>query len=379
MKTLRLFFLFLSVAMLTQCSSGKKALKHGDYYSAVIKSVNRLRQNPKHKKSKEILRLAYPYALKHLEDNAKRVLLSSDKFKYCEALEQFDKINQMYEDIRRSPGAMTVIKHPKEYYGKADELTQLAALERYNAGIEALSHNTRQDAKEAYYYFMEANDYVSNFRDVQNKMDEALYKATLKVVVEQIPVPMAYSLSSDFFQDQVEAYLHDNYYRNKFVHFYTNGENIDEEDVDQYMRIAFDDFVVGQTFTSQKSEVLSKDSVIVGQVTLEDGTVLDAYNTVTATFNTWHKETISQGLLRMEIFNARNNSILRHEKFDGRFVWVSDWGNYNGDERALTTEQLSICSQREAMPPPPQALFIEFTKPIYNKLTSAISRFYSRY
>ena len=36
------------------CVSGKSAYKHGDYYDAVLSAVQRLRQNPENKKSKEV-------------------------------------------------------------------------------------------------------------------------------------------------------------------------------------------------------------------------------------------------------------------------------------------------------------------------------------
>jgi hypothetical protein len=381
MKTLQLFFIALSLGLLTQCSSGKKAFENGDYYSAVIKSVNRLRQNPDHKKSKTILSNAYNYALKHLEEDAQRIISSNDQFKYCEALEKYDMINQMHDDIRKSPGALSVIKNPKNYFSKADELTELAAQERYDAGDASMARNTRRDAKDAYYYYQEANDYVPGFKDVNNKIDESLFMATLKVVVEQIPVPASYTLSSNFFQDQVESYLHDRYNTNKFVRFYSQ-EEADSEDlniVDEYMKVAFDDFVVGQTFVNQKTETFTKDSVVVGQVTLEDGTSIDAYNTVSATLSTWHKETVSQGLLSMRIYDAQTNAMIRHEKFDGKFIWISDWGNFNGDERALSQEQINVCNSTEALPPPPQTLFVEFTRPIYDQLTRAISRYYNKF
>jgi len=381
MKTLRLFLILTTIGLLQHCSSGKKALEQGDYYSAVIKSVNRLRQNPDHKKSRATLKSAYQYALSTIEGDANRILGSSAQFKYCDALDKYEMINQMHDDIRRSPGALSVIPNPKNYFSKTDELTQLAAQERYDAGEISLARNTRRDAKDAYYYFIEANQYVPGFKDVQNKIDESLFMATLKVIVDQIPVPTAYSLSSNFFQDQVESFLHGNYQSNKFVRFYTEKEADQEnlEVVDQYMRIAFDDFVVGQTFTNQKTETFTKDSVVVGQVTLEDGTVIDAYNTVSATLNTWHKETISQGLVSMRIYDGSGNAVIRHEKFDGQFVWVSDWGNFNGDERALTESQLQVCDAVEAVPPPPQILFTEFTKPIFGQLTNAVTSFYNRY
>jgi hypothetical protein len=67
------------------------------------------------------------------------------------------------------------------------------------------------------------------------------------------------------------------------------------------------------------------------------------------------------------------------EKIPGSYTWFCRWGNYNGDSKALTKEQINLCQGRELMPPMPQDLFIEFTKPIYSQLTSRLNSFYNNY
>ena len=149
--------------------------------------------------------------------------------------------------------------------------------------------------------------------------------------------------------------------------------------VDQYLRIQFDDFVVGETHVLQNVETVSKDSVVVGTVTMEDGSKMNVYNTVKAKITTWKKELRSRGLLSFQVYDASSNALVTHQKFDGEFVWWTQWGNFNGDERALSAEQIRICQTVEANPPGPQDLFLEFTRPIYNQLVPALDNFYRRY
>ena len=82
MKTRLLILLLSSLLILEACSSGKSALKQGDYYDAVIQAVNRLRQNPDHKKSQEVLRSGYKMAIDYLETDVQNQLASkmSNKF-----------------------------------------------------------------------------------------------------------------------------------------------------------------------------------------------------------------------------------------------------------------------------------------------------------
>ncbi|MEM8967027.1 MAG: hypothetical protein AAGE93_11465, partial [Bacteroidota bacterium] len=60
-------------------------------------------------------------------------------------------------------------------------------------------------------------------------------------------------------------------------------------------------------------------------------------------------------------------------------IWFAEWGRFQGDERALNEEELALCNLPEAVPPPPQQLFVEFTKPLYDQLTDRLNRFYQNY
>jgi hypothetical protein len=81
----------------------------------------------------------------------------------------------------------------------------------------------------------------------------------------------------------------------------------------------------------------------------------------------------------MVVVDARSNGVLTHRKFEGTYVWNITWANFNGDERALSAEQLKWCKQKEVMPPPPQDMFLQFTRPLYDQLIPAIKGFYQNY
>ncbi len=375
-------YVFLAVIIFCgACSSGKKAYESGNYYEAVMQAVQRLRQNPNHNKSQETLRVSYPLAVETLEQEARNRLSSNAPYKYKMVLRSYQAINRMNEEIRRAPGALSVVPNPVNYSSKIPEMKQLAAEESYAAGLDALARDTRVDAKNAYLLFRDAQEFVPGYKDVASKLDESLFKATLKVVVDQMPVPTMYDISASFFQDKIEEYLHSQYQSNPFVKFYTAEEAESEKlpYVDQYLRIMFDDFAVGETHTEKRIETFSRDSVVVGEVSLDDGSKQKVYNTVSAKMTTWRKEVISRGLVRMEVFDANSKAVLSHNKFPGEFVWFSEWGNFNGDERALDDNQLKVCQLNEIPPPPPQTMFVEFTRPIYNQIVPAINNFYRNY
>jgi hypothetical protein len=371
---------FALLLLLNACSSGKKAYERGDYYSAVMKSINRLRQNPDHSKSRATLQEAYPLAVDFLESQAKNEIASNAPFKWKNAIQSYNSINQLYEQIRQCPGCLTVIKQPKNYYTEIGPLKEKAAEESYNAGITALMKGTRVEAKQAYHNFADAQAFVPGYKDVVDYLEKAKWEATLKVIVEQIPVPARYNLSGGFFQDKVEEFLHTNYTDLSFIKFYTPQEAHTSklEQPDQVLRIQFDDFSIGNTTLKEKEETLSRDSVKVGEVKME-GKLVPVYNTVKAKYTVTRKEVLSNGLLSMVVMDARTNGILTHKKFSGEFLWVSSWARFNGDERALNSQQLALCKQKESTPPGAQDLFLEFTKPIYNQLIPALKGFYQAF
>lgn len=377
---IRHLLVFGLIAVLSGCSSGKKAYQRGDYYSAVMKAITRLRQSPDHSKSISTLTEAYPLAVEYFESQAQNEIASNSPFKWKNAIASYNTINQLYEQIRQCPACLRVVKNPKNYYAEIGPLKEKAAEESYNAGITALMKGTRDDAKKAYFNFADAQGFVPGYKDVIDYLDKALNEATLRVVLEQIPLPSRYNLSGGFFQDKVEEFLHSNYSEKNFIRFYTPAEVQSEQmqDVDQILRIQFDDFSVGNTAVKEKEETLTKDSVKVGEVKME-GKMVPVYNTVKAKLTTTRKEVLSNGLLSMVVVDAKTNGVLAHQKFNGEFLWSNSWARFNGDERALSDQQLSLCRQKELQPPGPQDLFLEFTKPIYNQLIPALKGFYQNY
>lgn len=379
-KTL-LFYGLLLLLALDSCSSGKKAFERGDYYEAVLKSVKRLRKKPSHSKSQETLRQAYPLALQTMEKKIQHLKAANDPYKWKNILQVYGQINHLYEEINHAPGALAVISDPKNYYDALKEVKNKAAEESYQRGLKLLAQDTREAAKEAYFHFSEVQQMVAGYKEVEKQLAEAEFMATLKVVVEQIPVPGRYSLSGNFFQGKVEEFLHSQYKGSRFVRFYTPEEAKTEDlrIIDQYLQLHFDDFVVGQSRLLESTETFSRDSVKVGEVQLEDGSKKPVFGTVKAKYKLYRKEVSSQGLLSMRVLDANSNAVLMQKKFPGEFVWFSEWATFNGDEKALTKEQLALCNLREVPPPPPQEMFIEFTKPIFSQLTSSVRDFYSRY
>ncbi|MFT5749303.1 MAG: hypothetical protein ACI93S_000558 [Ancylomarina sp.] len=377
------YYLLIILALInTACSSGEKALQQGDYYTAVLKSVDRLRSNPDKSKAQKTLLESYPLAVKWSKKEIVSLFNSSDPMKNTKSIGQYQILNRMYDEINRCPAALRLLSNVQSFRIEEDQAKQLAAPECYQAGMRSLAEKTRSAAKRAYSQFAKANQFVPNFKDVVAKMQEAEYMATLKVIIEHIPVAsVKYSYSAEFFQDQVTQFITNNINR-KFVRFYTpkqaEMEKLDYPD--QVIAMRFEDFIIGETHdTDIERNVISADSVEVGSTKLKNGETIKVFNKVKAKLHIHKREVISKGILSLKIEEFDNKRIINNKQLGGKYIWFSEWGHFNGDERALTDEELEICGSEPILPPAKQDLFVEFTKPIYKQLTNELRRFYNRY
>jgi hypothetical protein len=376
----RYSFLAIIVMLgLDSCKSAKKSLKRGDYDESVVLAVSRLNDNAR-SSSANILKEAYPMAVQqHLED-LRRNEASTDPFKFERTADIYSQLNTLYNAIDGCTPCQRLVD-AKSYFDQEEEARQEAATVRYNAGEARLNQGGRENARLAFNHFEIASQQIPNFRNVDQKLDEAYNEASFKVVVEQVLVTSrTYQLSNEYFQDRVNEFLQSNRRLNKFVQFYTPSEATDQKvRPDHVVTLQFDDFAIGQTLIETKTEVVtSKDSVKVGEATV-DGKKVEVFNTVTAKLTKSRKTVLSGGLLDMQIRDFSTKRIIYQDKIPGEFSWVCEWGNFNGDERALSADQKRISTVRELMPPAPQQLFVEFSKPIYGQLTSNLKSFYDKY
>ena len=259
-----LYSYLIAILIFTGCSSGQKAYQKGNYYEAVITAVTHLRRNSDHKKSMETLREAYPMSVAYFEDRINTAIASSAEFKWAGVVQSYVALNTMYDEIKRSPGALTVIPNPTNYASKLAEARANAAEEQYVAGNNAMALGTREKFKLAYGYYKGCSDYVANYKDSHKKMEEALWAATIKVIMEPIPVTKRFGVSAEFFDSRMSEYLHSASI-NQFVRFYSPEEAKKLKiSPDQIVKVEFDDFVVGQTSMYEKEMPLQKDSIEVG-------------------------------------------------------------------------------------------------------------------
>ncbi len=371
------FILYLSVILLGSCSSGKKALQKGDYFSAVLKAVERLKSSPENKKAIKVLKEGYQYALEWSQEEMDLALSSNSVHKFERVADLMSQVNLLSEEIRSTPSARKIISNPKSYTTELNSVYEKAAEERYSAGLTELDRRTRESARIAFDHFYAADRFVSGYKNVLELMDTAKEMATIKVVLAAIPVAVQkYRLTSEFFYNQISAYLNKQYGPSGFVNFYSafQAESEGLENPDFIINMEFFDFSIGNLSHSEKEENLVK------QVKAEspDTTKTEVKN-YSAKLKIFTDKVQSSGSLRIQIYEPVIDKLLLDDIVPGTFTWINEHALYVGDIEALDKKQVELTKMKVLALPPEQDLFIEVTKPIYSQVTTRLNRFFQRY
>ena len=106
---------FLLVFIIS-CTSPQKMLDQGNYYQAVIMSVEKLKSNPNNEKAMATLKASYPYAVNDFIDKLEKEGVLNSQFRNTNQLYLYGQLNDLYEKIAQSPAAMKAVDNPKKYY-----------------------------------------------------------------------------------------------------------------------------------------------------------------------------------------------------------------------------------------------------------------------
>ena len=378
-----LVVLMSSFILFTACSTGLKSLQQGNYYDAIMKAVSRLSSDPDNRKASQVISDGYPMAVTYYQEEIDKILTSSDPFKWKRTLEIMQTVNQMSDGIRRIPAARKLVPSPKNYTSEMTNVQNRAAQEFYDAGMDALNRKTRETAKQAYFHFLNADGLVRGFKDTQQKMLLAKDLATVKVVVEQIPVNGKYEYSAQFFYDNVFQMLNERFQEKDFVHFFSpeQAEQAKLKFPDMVLQMGFYDFFIDRPQHSEEQQELNT------QVEEKYQVKISKDSTVTRTRMIPKKGKIkiltdqvaSGGLLELKAVEFQSQKIVFTDKIPGQYLWQNKYGIFVGDNEVLDNNLIAILNNKMIMPPPAQDMFVLFTKPIFNQLADKLTNYFRQY
>ncbi len=373
-KTIIFGFIFLNIFA---CTSGKKALKRGDFEKAVLLSIERLRKNNDHDKSLETLKQAYPLFIETQQDKLENLEKSPDMLnKWDDMVGIYKSVNYVADQIRICNPARNAIANPQRYDDELAHATKMASEAHYQAGMKFWENPTRENAKKAYYEFRKCENFTKNYRDeVTQLLIETKEKATLKIRIELQNPPNP--LSDEKIRREILQEL-DNLNQNKeFIRFYTpnvitkTGEN--PQFSDQVLQFTYSEFFVGdaqyQNRTERRLDSTARETTVNNQKVL-------VYDKFSADVNIRSKRIYVRGTVDMLIKENLNGTTLHQNRFADENNWTSEWATYQGDARALNDQYRKLTQTKELPNPTRMQLFDIFCERNASKIRQGVRGFY---
>jgi len=378
MKPIHFYIILISVIIsISGCSTGKNALKNGDYYEATMQAVNRLRSNPTSKTALSTIRQSYPMALDFYRQKVEQMTISDTPDKFLNIADSYRRLNTLADEITRCPAAIEAVKPVTFFHDQLSKAEELAIAEQYEYGITLMKSGKMEDARKATEKFDWVNKTKPGYSDVNAKLAEAEETGTLKVVVETLPyIGDVYQANINRFYNNIYTDLK-KYGQKRFLRYYQPKEAEDSKVVPHHVvKMQFIDFTVGNIYEKETEKEVKKDSVVVGTFKDDKGISHDVYGTVKAKINMHERNIVSRGILEVKILDYYSNSVLETRRFPGEYIWRNDWATFNGDERALTDDMKKMTKEKQIMPPLPQDLFRYFSDPLGSNASSYLKSYF---
>jgi hypothetical protein len=372
-KHLLLFALLVS---LVSCKTGKRAFEKGDYEQAVFQAVERLRDDTDNKDASNILPAAYNLGLQTRLRQIEQLKSSMDPYKHEGLARNYRLLNRLANEIQRCPSCLQLVK-PKRFDAEEERAANAASAYRLQlAKTKLQSSQERPVAIDAYRDLEVAQSFTPNDQAVIELKNEALYFATLRVVVQPLYGRNQMSFGyMDVMNQRLVNYLH-NTNINPFVRFYTPEEAIAQnlEFVDHEIELGITYFSPERN-TAKDTYTLTKDSVLI----VDGRNQKPRYGTVSATVVEHTVTYNSTASLAIVIHESRQQVPIRTELLSNGFVWEDHWATFRGDERALTKKALELTRQKPQARPNPDFLFKATSEPLYDQAVDFLRRYYTGY
>lgn len=375
--------IFLFAVAIASCSTGKKSLERGNYFDAIMKAVGRLSSDTDNKKASQVISEGYPMAITYYQEEIDRTLSSNDPFKWKQTLDIMQTVNRMSDEIRRVPAARRLVSNIKSYTSEMTDVQNKAAQEYYDSGMDALSRKTRESAKQAYFDFQNADALVRGYKDSRQKMQQSKDLATLKVIVEQIPVNGKFEYSAQFFYDNVFQMLNQQFPENSFVHFFSpeQADRMKLKYPDMVLRMGFYDFFIDRPQHLEEEKELNRqiEEKYEVKISKDSTAVRTRLIPKKGKIKILTDQVASGGLLELKAVDFQSQKIVFTDKIPGEFTWQNKYGIFVGDKEVLDNELTNILNNKMVMPPAAQDMFVLFTKPIFNQLATKLTNYFKQY
>jgi len=291
--------------------------------------------------------MLYQQALERHENEIAEYKMSQDPNRWVKIIEELQALQNIYSAINASPATARLVS-AHSYTAELADARETGAAEYYNAGLQYLESDDRDNARMAYRAFQAVNTIYPNYKDASILLKKAKEKGTLDVVINMVEsrgyLYQGGSFAADNFQRDLVRDLGGNYGNGTSgARFYTDWEVRSKKiQPDWTVDLNWANMYISPIRTNTYSRTVSKD-IQSGKDT--SGKAI--YQTVTATLHITQTNINAQGDMEYQITDLSDNENIEWNRIPASLNSVIESATYSGDSRALSTNDWNMVNNRQ--------------------------------
>lgn len=179
----KLSSLFFILILVLSCASPKKLLIKGQYDAAIVKAAKKIKKNPSKIKHIDVFTEAYRLANQQNLDRIEYLKKEGNPANYKEIYSLYERL-KWRQDIAKSLPPIGIEFEWRDYDEELIAFKNKAVEYSYARGVQLMQQNTRQAAREAYAEFMNVKQLMPNYKDIDQKLNEARFLGTSNVLLK---------------------------------------------------------------------------------------------------------------------------------------------------------------------------------------------------
>ncbi len=375
-----IFYSALFLTLLTGCKSNKDFLSRSDEDKALLDAVKALNKSNTNEDAIKALPILYTNAEKRHLAKINTLTTYKDISRFDKLIDEYEVLQKMYEAISNSATASNYV-HPLSYQNNITDIKQQAAEAYYSQGDEYLSFEGKDNAKKAHAAFKRSIQYIADYKDAQERIDEAYEASIINVVINPVQDNSfffnsgwgntGYNYSNEYFQQTLIRDLGGIYSTRYPARFYTDWEARREAvQPDWVVDLSLKNLDIPRPSSTQSSRNVSK-QIESGK----DSSGKVIYQTVYATITTYRQSFTARGAMEMNITDIKTRRNISYTTYNEDYRWEEEYATYTGDKRAISSSDFSLINSRNGFgnQPRKEDVLNELYRKLYPQIKNRIS------
>jgi hypothetical protein len=322
----------------------------------------------------------YDPALQRAQQNISNYRYDAPPQKWDKMLGEMQNMQRMYDILNTNQYAIRMIK-PVNFYRNITEAKDSAAADYYTYGNEFFEREGRANYKQAYDAYNSAINYVPNYKDARDKMQEAFNRSIIYVLINQIQYDgfgfnsnwnwNNYNSRDQMLQNQIIRDLGGRTNRSTPSYFFNEWDlRRENRGPDLVVDLVWRNMRFDQPRDRTRNYNRSK-QIETGRDTANR----PIYQTVTATVYVTERFLEANADMNIIVSDAVNRSQVDWQTIPARYSNNIEFATYSGDRRALENSDWTLINRNQNQPTPNREdVFQEMMRNVYNDMLNRIRR-----